>query len=125
MRLRVLTCGTGACCVNLCSIGSLGKVYEEEGVENVTVRGVVFTGTQNGLRIKSWGRPSRAFVRGVAFEHALMRDVENPIIIDQNYCPHDIGCPNQVSDNVTSPPSTPCGLFDRSMGPILIRPWPT
>ena len=28
---------------------------------------------------------------------AVMRNVQNPIVIDQNYCPHDIGCPDQSS----------------------------
>ncbi|OAY73922.1 Polygalacturonase [Ananas comosus] len=79
------------------SIGSLGKRYEERGVENVTVRSTVFTGSMNGLRIKTWGRPSDGFVRGVAFEHALMQNVRNPIIIDQNYCPSNINCPDQNS----------------------------
>ncbi|WOL11846.1 hypothetical protein Cni_G20610 [Canna indica] len=36
---------------------SLGKGYEEKGVENVTVKMAVFTRTHNGLRIKTWGRP--------------------------------------------------------------------
>lgn len=82
--------------VNLCSIGSLGKEYQEKGVQNVTVKTTVFTGTENGLRIKSWARASNGFVKGVVFENATMQNVENPIIIDQNYCPHDIGCPDQV-----------------------------
>ncbi|CAL9119367.1 unnamed protein product, partial [Musa acuminata var. zebrina] len=79
------------------SIGSLGKEYDEEGVENVTVNTAVFTGTENGLRIKTWGRPSQGFVKGVVFEHAVMQNVQNPIIIDQNYCPGDRGCPDQSS----------------------------
>ncbi|XP_077228860.1 polygalacturonase-like [Tasmannia lanceolata] len=79
------------------SIGSLGRGVQEAGVQNVTVKTVVFTATQNGLRIKTWGRPSNGFVRRVVFEHALMRNVQNPIIIDQNYCPGDKGCPNQNS----------------------------
>lgn len=78
------------------SIGSLGKDYDEAGVENVTVKTTVFTGTQNGLRIKTWGKPSEGFVKGVVFEHATMQNVQNPIIIDQNYCPGDSGCPDQV-----------------------------
>uniref|UniRef100_A0A7N0U0R3 Polygalacturonase n=1 Tax=Kalanchoe fedtschenkoi TaxID=63787 RepID=A0A7N0U0R3_KALFE len=79
------------------SIGSLGKESEEPGVQNVTVRSVTFTGSQNGLRIKSWGRPSTGFVRNVLFQHALMVDVENPIVIDQNYCPDHKGCPGKAS----------------------------
>ncbi|OVA10646.1 Glycoside hydrolase [Macleaya cordata] len=79
------------------SIGSLGKDLDEPGVKNVTVKTVVFTGTQNGLRIKAWGRPSNGFVNGVLFQHVLMKNVENPIVIDQNYCPRNEGCPTQVS----------------------------
>jgi len=80
------------------SIGSLGKESEESGVENVTVTGAAFVGTENGLRIKTWARAKveGAYVRGVVFEHALMHDVRNPIIIDQSYCPNHgggAGCP--------------------------------
>ncbi|XP_027166532.1 polygalacturonase-like [Coffea eugenioides] len=79
------------------SIGSLGKDFEEEGVQNVTVKNVTFKNTQNGVRIKSWGRPSKGFVKDVLFQHATMINVQNPIIIDQNYCPDNINCPGQVS----------------------------
>ncbi|KAL6338467.1 hypothetical protein AAG906_020558 [Vitis piasezkii] len=79
------------------SIGSLAKDMEEEGVENVTVRRAVFTGTQNGLRIKSWPRPSKGFVNGVHFRGAIMDNVQYPIVIDQNYCPGDEDCPSQES----------------------------
>lgn len=79
------------------SIGSLGKSLQESGVQNVTVTSVTFSGTQNGLRIKSWGRPSNGFARNILFEHATMSNVQNPIIIDQNYCPGDKDCPGQNS----------------------------
>ncbi|XP_015580831.1 polygalacturonase [Ricinus communis] len=79
------------------SIGSLGKDLQEAGVQNVTVKTAKFTGTQNGLRIKSWGRPSNGFARNILFQHATMIDVKNPIVIDQNYCPHNKNCPGQVS----------------------------
>ncbi|XP_064983822.1 polygalacturonase-like [Musa acuminata AAA Group] len=91
--IEQVACGPG----HGISIGSLGKEYDEEGVENVTVNTAVFTGTENGLRIKTWGRPSQGFVKGVVFEHAVMQNVQNPIIIDQNYCPGDRGCPDQSS----------------------------
>ncbi|KAE8717367.1 Polygalacturonase [Hibiscus syriacus] len=79
------------------SIGSLGKEAEEPGVRNVTVKTATFTGTQNGVRIKSWGRPSSGFARNILFQHAIMTDVENPIVIDQHYCPDEKNCPGQVS----------------------------
>ncbi|PNT28871.1 hypothetical protein POPTR_007G144100v4 [Populus trichocarpa] len=79
------------------SIGSLGKDLVEPGVQNVTVKTVTFIGTQNGLRIKTWGRPSNGFVRNVLFQHAVMTKVQNPIVIDQNYCPDNKNCPGQSS----------------------------
>ena len=82
--------------IGFCSIGSLGKDLKEAGVQNVTVKTVTFTGTQNGVRIKTWGRPSNGFVRNVLFQDAIMVNVENPVIIDQNYCPNNKGCPDQV-----------------------------
>ncbi|WOL11253.1 hypothetical protein Cni_G20015 [Canna indica] len=80
------------------SIGSLGGTTKEEaGVQNITVRSVVFSGTQNGVRIKTWGRPTNGFVKGVNFENIVMRDVQNPVVIDQNYCPGNKNCPGQSS----------------------------
>ncbi|KAH8484412.1 hypothetical protein H0E87_028754 [Populus deltoides] len=79
------------------SIGSLGKESQEAGVQNVTVKTTTFTGTENGLRIKSWGRPSNGFARDILFQHAVMNNVQNPIVIDQNYCPGEKNCPGQVS----------------------------
>ncbi|PPS02435.1 hypothetical protein GOBAR_AA18234 [Gossypium barbadense] len=90
--IEQVTCGPG----HGISIGSLAKDLKEEGVQNVTVRNTIFLGTQNGLRIKSWARPSTGFVQGVRFTDSLMRNVQNPIVIDQNYCPHNLNCPNQV-----------------------------
>ncbi|KAK7317919.1 hypothetical protein RJT34_02546 [Clitoria ternatea] len=88
-----IACGPG----HGISIGSLGRSLNEPGVQNVTVKTVTFTGTQNGVRIKTWGRPSYGFVRNVVFQDAIMVNVENPILIDQNYCPDNKGCPGQAS----------------------------
>ncbi|CAH2063481.1 unnamed protein product [Thlaspi arvense] len=79
------------------SIGSLGRESVEAGVQNVTVKTATFTGTQNGLRIKSWARASNGFAKNIRFQHCVMNNVQNPIIIDQNYCPGNQNCPNQVS----------------------------
>ncbi|KAF6162336.1 hypothetical protein GIB67_008465 [Kingdonia uniflora] len=78
------------------SIGSLARDLNEDGVQNVTVKDTIFTGTQNGLRIKSWARPSNGFVKGILYQKILMKNVNNPIIIDQKYCP-DNNCPHQSS----------------------------
>ncbi|KAG8650868.1 polygalacturonase-like [Manihot esculenta] len=91
--IEKVACGPG----HGISIGSLGKDLKEPGVQNVTVKSVTFTDTQNGLRIKSWGRPSSGFVRNVLFQHATMTNVQNPIVIDQNYCPDNKNCPGQQS----------------------------
>ncbi|AES90057.2 polygalacturonase [Medicago truncatula] len=88
-----IACGPG----HGISIGSLGWKLNEPGVQNVTVKTVTFTGTQNGVRIKSWGRPSNGFVRNIFFQDAIMVNVQNPIVIDQNYCPNNKGCPGQAS----------------------------
>ncbi|XP_057985853.1 polygalacturonase isoform X2 [Hevea brasiliensis] len=76
---------------------SLGKKLEEERVQNVTVKTTTFTGTENGVRIKTWARPSNGFARNILFQHAVMINAKNPIVIDQNYCPDDKNCPNQES----------------------------
>ncbi|KAG0485110.1 hypothetical protein HPP92_009189 [Vanilla planifolia] len=79
------------------SIGSLGASPGEAGVQNVTASLVVFTGTQNGFRVKTWANPYAGFVKDVTFEHATMNNVQNPIVIDQNYCPGNGNCPNKSS----------------------------
>ncbi|KAH6809305.1 Pectin lyase-like superfamily protein [Perilla frutescens var. frutescens] len=88
-----LFCGPG----HGISIGSLGWNLQEEGVRNVTVKMATFTGTQNGLRIKTWARQSNGFVRDVDFQHIVIVNSQNPIIIDQNYCPDHKNCPSQGS----------------------------
>ncbi|XP_047318152.1 polygalacturonase-like, partial [Impatiens glandulifera] len=76
------------------SIGSLGKDVKEAGVQNVTVRTATFTGTQNGIRIKTWAKLSNGFVTNVHFQHVTMVGVQNPVIIDQHYCDGNNNCPN-------------------------------
>ncbi|XP_012455520.1 polygalacturonase [Gossypium raimondii] len=91
--IEQVTCGPG----HGISIGSLAKDLKEEGVQNVTVKNTIFSNTQNGLRIKSWARPSSGYVQGVRFIGSVMTNIQNPIVIDQNYCPRNENCPGQVS----------------------------
>ncbi|XP_065858856.1 polygalacturonase-like [Euphorbia lathyris] len=93
MWIEGVKCGPG----HGISIGSLAKDLKEQGVQNVTVKNSVFADTQNGFRIKSWARRSTGFVRNIRFIGAIMQNVQNPIIIDQHYCPHNLHCPNKVS----------------------------
>ncbi|KAK4436624.1 Polygalacturonase [Sesamum alatum] len=91
--MEKIQCGPG----HGVSIGSLGRDYNEDGVENVTLINSVFSGSDNGLRIKTWARPSKGYVRNINYQNIVMKNVENPIIIDQNYCPNNQGCPTQTS----------------------------
>ncbi|KAJ6734035.1 PECTIN LYASE-LIKE SUPERFAMILY PROTEIN [Salix koriyanagi] len=93
MVMSNIKCGPG----HGVSIGSLGKEFNEDGVENIMLTNSVFSGSDNGVRIKSWAKPSNGFVRKVVFQNLIMKDVKNPIIIDQNYCPGNTGCPHQTS----------------------------
>ncbi|CAN1288973.1 unnamed protein product, partial [Linum perenne] len=90
----------------------LGKEFHEAGVQNVTVKTVTFTGTENGVRIKSWGRPSTGFAKDILFQHVVMNNVHNPIVIDQNYCPDEKNCPGQASGVSGSNPCTGLRLED-------------
>ncbi|XP_021752147.1 polygalacturonase-like [Chenopodium quinoa] len=90
--INKIACGPG----HGISIGSMGNSLREAGVENVVVSNVGFWKTTNGVRIKSWARPSNSFVRGITFRNLNMYNVYNPIIIDQKYCPNN-QCPHQNS----------------------------
>lgn len=79
------------------SIGSLGRNFNEEDVVGLTVKNCSFKMTQNGVRIKTWENgPKDLHVRDLVFENITMEDVENPVIIDQKYCPSRT-CPSNVS----------------------------
>ncbi|XP_022932247.1 exopolygalacturonase-like [Cucurbita moschata] len=68
------------------SIGSLGKYPNEEDVSEVTVRNSTFVGTTNGVRIKTWSSSFSSVVSKIAFINLQMKDVKNPIIMNQKYC---------------------------------------
>ncbi|CAI9297734.1 unnamed protein product [Lactuca saligna] len=87
-----ITCGPG----HGISIGSLGSKNSEAHVSNVIVDGAQLTGTTNGVRIKTWqGGSGNASL--ITFRNIKMKDVSNPIIIDQNYCDQAKSCKEQDS----------------------------
>ncbi|KAJ8775273.1 hypothetical protein K2173_020277 [Erythroxylum novogranatense] len=89
MNISRIHCGPG----HGISIGSLGKGGKFETVEYINVRDVVFHGATNGVRIKTW-QGGRGHVRYVNFEQIRATNTDNPIIIDQYYCPYQ-HCHNQ------------------------------
>ncbi|CAE6129318.1 unnamed protein product [Arabidopsis arenosa] len=71
------------------SVGSLGKNKDEKDVKDLTVRDIVFNGTSDGIRIKTWeSSASKILVSNFMYENIQMIDVGKPINIDQKYCPH-------------------------------------
>lgn len=73
---------------NKYSVGSLGKYLNEGDVSGLVVRDCTMTGTMNGIRIKTCpNSPGRSAATNMTFENIVMRNVTNPIIIDQSYCP--------------------------------------
>ncbi|KAE8098799.1 hypothetical protein FH972_016836 [Carpinus fangiana] len=85
-----ITCGPG----HGISIGSLGSGNSEAYVSGVTVNGAKFSGTTNGVRIKTWKGGSGS-ASNIKFQNIVMQNVANPIIIDQNYCDQNKPCKEQ------------------------------
>lgn len=77
-----VSCGPG----HGISIGSLGK-SNDEYVHNISVTSCNISDTQNGLRIKTWAPSMSGKASSFLFQDISMNNVQNPIIIDQKYCP--------------------------------------
>ncbi|TMW85952.1 hypothetical protein EJD97_022197 [Solanum chilense] len=82
INISGVTCGPG----HGISIGSLGN-SPNEVVKDIYVKNCTLIGTQNGLRIKTWASSIVGNVTNINYEDIIMKKVQNPIIIDQNYCP--------------------------------------
>ncbi|KAG2578059.1 exopolygalacturonase-like [Panicum virgatum] len=83
------------------SVGSLGRYAGEGDVTRVHIRDMTFTGTMNGVRIKTWeNSPTKSNAAHMVFENLVMNDVQNPIIIDQKYCPY-YNCEHKYVSGVT------------------------
>lgn len=92
ITIKNLICGPG----HGISIGSLGKSGAWDQVHKVLVDGALITDTENGVRIKTWQGGS-GYARNIVFSNILMKNVSNPIIIDQYYCDSFTPCGNQTS----------------------------
>ncbi|XP_006659306.1 exopolygalacturonase-like [Oryza brachyantha] len=83
------------------SVGSLGRYVGEGDVTRIHVRDMTFHGTMNGVRIKTWeNSPTKSVAAHMLFENLVMNDVQNPIIIDQKYCPY-YNCEHKFVSGVT------------------------
>ncbi|KAK4485426.1 hypothetical protein RD792_008066 [Penstemon davidsonii] len=87
-----ITCGPG----HGISIGSLGSGNSEAYVSDIVVNGAKLSGTTNGVRIKTWQGGSGS-ASNIKFQNIEMQNVQNPIIIDQNYCDQKGPCQEQGS----------------------------
>ncbi|KAG5402370.1 hypothetical protein BRARA_D02544 [Brassica rapa] len=81
VKINDLTCGPG----HGISIGSLGDDNSKAFVSGVTVDGAKLSGTDNGVRIKTYQGGSGT-ASNIIFQNIQMENVKNPIIIDQDYC---------------------------------------
>ncbi|KAL6894918.1 hypothetical protein ACP4OV_007538 [Aristida adscensionis] len=114
-----VTCGPG----HGMSVGSLGRYVGEGDVTRVHVRDMTFQGTMNGVRIKSWeNSPSKSNAMHMTFESLTMNDVQNPIIIDQKYCPYyncehksvsGVSIKDVTFKNIKGTATTPVGVLLR------------
>ncbi|KAE9590458.1 putative polygalacturonase [Lupinus albus] len=92
IRAIGITCGPG----HGISIGSLGADNSKAEVSNVIVNRATLTGTTNGVRIKTW-QGGYGYATNIKFMNMAMRNVTNPIIIDQNYCDQKEPCQEKES----------------------------
>ncbi|XP_042509095.1 exopolygalacturonase-like [Macadamia integrifolia] len=71
------------------SIGSLGKYKDEADVAGITVRDCTLSGTTNGVRIKTWPNSAPGLASDLTFENIIVKNVYNPVVVDQEYCPNN------------------------------------
>ncbi|KAI8533861.1 hypothetical protein RHMOL_Rhmol10G0042500 [Rhododendron molle] len=92
LKISGITCGPG----HGISVGSLGFNGANNTVEHVYVSDVVFRGTSNGARIKTW-QGGKGYATDITFQRITTFDSRYPIIIDQFYCEGNQKCTTQTS----------------------------
>ncbi|TVU20405.1 hypothetical protein EJB05_36612, partial [Eragrostis curvula] len=102
VRLRALSCGPG----HGISIGTLGENNSTDYVEKIKIDTLFISNAENGVRIRTAHKMGGGFARKVKFESIVMRNVKNPIIIDQGRSHHlsDPSSDDKKSSNDTTKP---------------------
>ncbi|KAF7034322.1 hypothetical protein CFC21_045354 [Triticum aestivum] len=80
IRLRAISCGPGLGI----STGGLGENQSNDRIHKIKMDNMLLSNTKNGLRIKTYENGC-GYARKVKFAHITMRNVANPIVIDQHY----------------------------------------
>ncbi|CAI0400542.1 unnamed protein product [Linum tenue] len=63
------------------------KYITETPLKSITIQNCTIADSDNGIRIKSWPDMFATSLTDVHFEDIILENVDNPIIIDQMYCP--------------------------------------
>jgi polygalacturonase len=92
LHVTKVVCGPG----HGISIGSLADDNSRAEVSGITIDSIQLYGTTNGARIKTWQGGS-GYAKDIIFRNMIMDNVQNPIIIDQNYCDSAKPCKDQES----------------------------
>ncbi|KAF8727424.1 hypothetical protein HU200_019030 [Digitaria exilis] len=79
VRLRAISCGPG----HGISIGTLGVDNSVDYVEKIKVDTLFISNAENGVRVRTTKNGGGGFARKVKFKSIVMRNVSNPIIVDQ------------------------------------------
>lgn len=74
------------------SIGSIGKQKNDKDVRGVHIENSSVTGTENGVRIKTWSPSPSVSVYDVTFQDITVNNAKYPVIIDQHYCGGHTNC---------------------------------
>ncbi|CAI0409335.1 unnamed protein product [Linum tenue] len=104
------------------SIGSMGYYPNNENndvVTGVTVTDCTFRGTTDGVRIKTWATPYAGLVQNLTFSNIHLDSVDNPIIIDQEYCPKP-PC-NQVPSHIRIEDVTYDNVWGTSRSAVAVK----
>ncbi|CAN8265753.1 unnamed protein product [Cochlearia groenlandica] len=84
LLVEKVVCGPG----HGLSIGSLGRYGHEQDVSGIKIINCTLLETDNGLRIKTWpSAKCSTTASDIHFEDIILKNVSNPILIDQEYCP--------------------------------------